>query len=65
MKEKKKSDFILAKDVVATLDLHEEVVITVEKLENFRKYLRDHSKYISKIFITRVVDEGLKIIRIG
>lgn len=64
LKGKKKSDFILAKEAVATLELNEESIITVEKPENFRKYLRDHSKYIDKNFITRLVEEGLKVIRI-
>lgn len=64
LKEKKKSDFILAKEVVATLELHTEMIVPIEKAGNFRKYLRDHSKHIDKSFITRVVEDGLKVIRI-
>lgn len=54
MKKETKSDFIIAKEVVATLELHAETTIVAEKLTNFRKYLRDHSKYTEKKFITRV-----------
>lgn len=66
-KEKKKeavSDFKIAKAVVETLDLHADTLVTVAKVGNFRKYLRDHSKVIGKEYVTKVVDNQLKITRL-
>ncbi len=66
MKKKieKKSDFILAKEIVATLELLEESFPDPADVGNFRKYMRDFTRNSGKEFVTKTVDTKLRVTRI-
>jgi len=56
------TDYKQASNIAKTLDLHAEVTIKVNIVGHFRKYLRDCSK--GKEFVTKVVENGIKITRL-
>lgn len=63
-KKEVKSDFIIAKEIVADFKVHQESVIKVSVVKHFRKYLTDHSKLTEKQFITRLKEGVLSVIRL-
>jgi len=62
----KSPDYQIAKDIVDTMQLHEEVSIKVVKLPNFRKYLREivFKRTGNEQFATRKESSQVKVIRI-
>jgi len=57
------TDYKQAKEIAKTLELHGEITVNAQKIETFRKYLRDFSH--GKGFVTKVVDGKLRINRIS
>lgn len=60
----KKSDFILAKELVSTLEIGKDAFPKPDKIPNFRKYLTDLSRKNGKLFITKTVEKELVVIRV-
>lgn len=62
--QKQVSDYLQAKEVVKTLGLHDETLLVLSDVGNFRKYLREHSKYIGKQYVTKKIGEKLQVTRL-
>lgn len=62
----KSPDYQLAKDIIDTMQLHEELSVNTVKLPNFRKYLREivTKRKGNEQFATRKEDKAVKVIRI-
>lgn len=62
----KSPDYQLAKDIIDTMKLHEELSVKTVKLPNFRKYLREivAKRNGNEQFATRKEDKTVKVIRI-
>lgn len=61
------NDYQLAKDIIDTMDLYEQMYVPVTKLNNFRKYLREivTKRKTTHQFDTRIDETNqLKIVRI-
>ena len=61
---KSKSDFIKAKEIVADLEVLQESKPNPASVGNFRKYLTELSKKSDKIFVTKLVEKKLVVIRV-
>ncbi len=61
---KAKSDFIKAKEIVAELEVLQENKPNPASVGNFRKYLTELSKKSDKVFVTKIVEKKLVVIRI-
>jgi len=62
----KSPDYQTAKDIIDTMQLHEEICINVLKLPNFRKYLREivFKRNGNEQFTTRKELNQVRVIRI-
>ena len=62
----KSPDYQIAKDIIDTMQLHEEISINVLKLPNFRKYLREivFKRNGNEQFTTRKELNQVRVIRI-
>lgn len=64
MENVQKSDFLLAKEIVAGLELNSEVFPEPKNNDNFRKYLKEHNRNLGKEFITKRIEGKLRVTRI-
>ena len=59
----KTQDYQIAKNVVKTLKVLNDMTVSVKNIRAFRKYLYDLGRYEGMEFKTEVNEDGLRIIR--